>query len=92
MKSIIVGPDQGRVVPKDKDLLIVVQEEEIENFKTALSRAVSTWQDPPPEILLLKQKLCGDPMLRVPKWPNPADHNFLATPERKTPTPETSDS
>lgn len=71
MKSIVVGPDQGRVVPKENDLLIVLQEEEIENFKQALTRATAHWQDAPLEILLLKRKLCGDPILSA--WPNPKD-------------------
>jgi hypothetical protein len=52
---------------------------EFEAFKQALVRACAHWQDAPPEILLLKRKLCGDPILKPTiSFPDPKDFNFLA--------------
>lgn len=77
VKAFIVGEPAANTV-EFTDTIVVIRQSELKNFIVALNRAVSTWQDPPPEILLLKQKLCGDPVVpKVPSWPNPADHNTL---------------
>lgn len=79
MQAIIVGDPSADNLSTDQ--VIVIRETEMAGFKETLKRATAHWQDAPPEILLLKRKLCGDPILA--KWPNPADFNFLATPDPK---------
>lgn len=79
-KLITAGP---RGSDAEDDTVVVIQATELEGFKQALIRATAHWQDAPAEILLLKRKLCGDPI--IPTWPNPADYkmDLSAKAERK---------